>query len=312
MLIHMCRFFRTKNLPGFGPLQDGGVRANNPLSIALKESTLIWPGRSKPDLLVSVGTGYSAPERQPHHTGSGGVLRDGAVARLIRAAVSSPSMDGEQAFLEALNYVSCEMRANIHRVNQRLLGSLPWLDDVDQLAGLAESSFSVPDALVRAVLVTGTLFFELDGCPAMRQGVFFCEGSVLCTSTRPRNVIERILAEIPEAEFQIDHQGPLGSVGEDDGCCECGYYRKRVSFTVQSLDEVLTLQIGNPGSQTRLGGFPKSVQRLLDEQQMQGTFGRPDHRTGAWPPARQCFCPRGTKRRVSFVEPALGKKRRCL
>lgn len=209
MLIHVCRFFRTKNLPGFGPLQDGGVRANNPLSIALKESTLIWPGRSKPDLLVSVGTGYSAPERQPHHTGSGGVLRDGAVARLIRAAVSSPSIDGEQAFLEALNYVSCEMRANIHRVNQRLHGSLPWLD-VDQLAGLAESSFSVPDALVRAVLVTGTLFFELDGCPAMRQGVFFCEGSILCTSTRPRKVIELILAEIPGAEFRSTTTDRLG------------------------------------------------------------------------------------------------------
>lgn len=257
----MFRFFRTKSLPGFGPLQDGGVRANNPLSIALKESTLIWPGRTKPDLLVSVGTGYTAPERQPRRTKPGGILHDGAVARLIRATVSSPSMDGEQAFLEALNYVSSHLRADIHRVNHLLHGPLPWLDDVEKLDGLAESSFSVPDGLVRAVLVTGTLFFELDGSPTRRQGTIFCEGSILCTSAQPRKLIGRILAEIPGAEFQIDHQGPLGPVGEDNGCHDCGYYRKKVSFTVNSLDETLTIQVGNAESQTRLGGFPKSVQK---------------------------------------------------
>ncbi|KAJ5146619.1 uncharacterized protein N7515_001183 [Penicillium bovifimosum] len=305
-------FFRTKSLPGFGPLQDGGVRANNPLSIALKESTLIWPGRNRPDLLVSVGTGYTAPERQFRHTRPGGILQDGAVARLIRATVSSPSMDGEQAFLEAQNYVSSHMRADIYRVNKLFHGPLPWLDDVEKLAELAESTFCVPDELVRAILVTGTLFFELDGCPTMRQGTIFCEGSILCTSTQPRKLIGRILAEIPGAEFQIDHQGPLGLVGEDNGCQDCGYYRKKVSFAVNSLDEPFTIQISNAGSQTRLGGFPKSVQKLLDEQQMQSSFGRPDHRTDAWPPARRCFCRRGTKRRVTFVEPSLGEKRRRL
>jgi hypothetical protein len=151
-------------------------------------------------------------------------------------------MDGEQAFLEALNYVSSHMRADIYRVNQLLHGPLPWLDDLEKLDGLAESSFSAPDELVQAVLGTGTLFFELDGCPTTRQGTIFCEGSILCTSTQPRKLIGRILAEIPGAEFQIDHQRPLGLVGEDNGCHLCGYYRKKVSFTVNSLDETLTIQ----------------------------------------------------------------------
>lgn len=112
----------------------------------------------------------------------GGILHDGAVARLIRATVLSPSIDGEQAFLEALNYVSSYMRADIYRVNQLLRGPLPWLDDVEKLDVLAELSFSVPDELVRAVLVTGTFFFELDGCPTTRQRTIFCEGSILCIS----------------------------------------------------------------------------------------------------------------------------------
>ncbi|KAJ5453744.1 uncharacterized protein N7458_004997 [Penicillium daleae] len=125
-------------------------------------------------------------------------------------------------------------------------------------------------------------------------------------------MIGRILAEIPGAEFQIDRQGPLGSIGEDNGCHDCGYYRKKVSFTVTSLEETLTIQVGNTESQTRLGGFPKSVQKLLDEQQVQSSFGRSDHRTDAWPPTRQCFCRRGTKRRIAFAETPLGEKRRRL
>jgi hypothetical protein len=40
-------------------------------------------------------------------------------------------MDGEQAFLEALSYVSSHTRADIYRLNQLLCGPLPWLDDVD-------------------------------------------------------------------------------------------------------------------------------------------------------------------------------------
>ncbi|KAJ5100808.1 hypothetical protein N7456_006860 [Penicillium angulare] len=305
-------FFGVKKLPGFEPLQDGGVRANNPLSIALKECALIWPDKEKPDLVVSVGTGYVKATCRPDLAQPSGILRDGAVARLIRAFALSPSMDGEQAFLEALNYIASPMRANIYRVNQLLVEPLPWLDDVTALAKLAESSFIVPDELVQTILVTGSFFFELDKYPTMKQGAIFCEGSILCTNTQPGNLVSRILAEIPGAEFQTNRQAPLGLVAEDNGCSVCGYYRKKVSFTVNSLDETFTLQIANRSLRQRLGGFPKSVQKLLDEQKVYHCFGRPDHLSDTWPPIRQCFCRRGTKRRVSFVEPPLCKKRRRL
>lgn len=110
---------------------------------------MIWPGK-KPDLLISVGTGYTADGR-PHQDSPGEILRDRAVIQLIRAVTSSPSMDGEQAFLEALGYVSDRMRDGIYRVNQQRLDEpFPWLDDVGKLAELAESSASLTTSFRRS------------------------------------------------------------------------------------------------------------------------------------------------------------------
>jgi len=53
-------------------------------------------------------------------------------------------------------------------MNQLLYRPLPWLDDVEKLDSLAKLLFNVPNELVRAVLVTGIFFFELDGCPTTR------------------------------------------------------------------------------------------------------------------------------------------------
>ncbi|CAG8904214.1 unnamed protein product [Penicillium nalgiovense] len=58
-------YFQPKELPGLC-LQDGGVRANNPLAIALRESSIIWPMAKRHDLLLSVGTGFStSPPSRP-------------------------------------------------------------------------------------------------------------------------------------------------------------------------------------------------------------------------------------------------------
>ncbi|KAJ5865430.1 Acyl transferase/acyl hydrolase/lysophospholipase [Penicillium soppii] len=252
-------FFQTKTLPRFGPLQDGGVRANNPLAIALKESATIWPSHGTPDLLVSVGTGLSIPEYKAQDTPLGSILQDGAVPRIIRAAMSSPSMDGEQGFSEALNYVPDRMRAHIFRLNHALPWPLPRLDDVDRLIDLAESSYSVPDKLVRAILATGFLFLELDEIPIKMQGSFYCEGSILCSSPDAGDLIKRVLLEFPGARFQTGSGYHLGLIANDDECRGYGYYRKKVAFTVNSLEEIISIEIANSSFRHKIGGFLKSM-----------------------------------------------------
>jgi hypothetical protein len=136
------------------------VRANNPLAIALKESVIIWPGAGRHDLLVSIGIGSIADEIVSENNCKN-TIRDSAVPRLVRAFMASLSMDGEQGFFEALNFVPDYMRADIHRLDYVLSEHLPRLDDVSKLTelstGVGRNTFRViqlyvPDLHFRSTL----------------------------------------------------------------------------------------------------------------------------------------------------------------
>ena len=144
-------YFQTKNLLGLGLLQDGGVGANNPLAIALRESGIIWPIAKRHDLLLSVGTGFST-STPSDPTGFLGRIWEGALPKLCRAMMSSPSMDGKQGFLEALNYLPHLPTPDVFRLDQAIDGTLPELDDVCSLEAMSTMDFAVPDGLVRTNL----------------------------------------------------------------------------------------------------------------------------------------------------------------
>ncbi|CAG8891594.1 unnamed protein product [Penicillium salamii] len=303
-------YFQPKELPGLC-LQDGGVRANNPLAIALRESSIIWPMAKRHDLLLSVGTGFStSPPSRP--TGILGRIWEGPLPRLFRAMMCSPSMDGKQGFLEALNYLPHLSTPDIFRLDQAIDGTLPGLDDVCSLEAMSNMDFAVPAELVRTILASAMFFFELDETPIQGNASFHCRGSVLCSRPNPAEILQRVLVEFPGARFKSGQDLDLGSIDLVDICQFCGYFRKRVDFRVTSLDEMVTIEIANDTFRERIGGFPKSAQEFLDEQKAYAQFGRADHQTQEWPPQRSCYCCRGSKRLVCFLEPALGQKRRRL
>ncbi|CAG8059875.1 unnamed protein product, partial [Penicillium nalgiovense] len=304
-------FFRSKSLPGFGALQDGGVRANNPLAIALKESVVIWPSAKTHDLLLSVGTGSFSSLAKPIE-GASRILQDSAIPRMIRATMSSPCMDGEQGFHEALNFVPDVERSNIFRLNHELPEPLPRLDDVSKLEGMSKMHFTVPTELVRTILATAFFFFELDELPIKSQGVFFCKGSVLCSRSYSRDLVKLVMVEFPGARFEMARGQRLGDIDDDDGCRVCGYYRKKVGFSINGLHEMTSIGIAGSSFFQRIGGFPKSVQELLDDQQANSHFGRADHLVTSWPPKRNCYCSPRAKRHIKFLEPALTHKKRRL
>jgi hypothetical protein len=220
-------------------------------------------------------------------------------------------MDAEQAYKEGLCFVPHSMRSNTIRLDYDLKRELPQLDDVGQLPKLAALPYAVPDELVRTVLVT-TLFFELDETPVKVHGQYQCRGSILCARQNARQIIARVLVELPGAQFQTHHGHRLGRVDDDQGCSVCGYYRKTIIFAVPSLDEEVSIQIADAIFQHNVGGFPASMQQYLDSQQADAVFGRSDHQANRWPPQRQCYCLRGIKRRVQFIEPPLERKKRRL
>ena len=310
-MLTVSSYFQTKTLPGLGLLQDGGVRANNPLAIALRESGIIWPMAKRHDLLLSVGTGFST-STPSDPTGFLGRIWEGALPRLFRAMMSSPSMDGKQGFLEALNYLPHLSTPDIFRLDQAIDGTLPELDDVCSLEAMSNMDFAVPDGLVRAILASALFFFELDESPAQGNASFHCRGSVLCSQPNSAKILQRILVEFPGARFQSSQDHDLGSIDPVDICQSCGYFRKRVAFRVASLDERFSIEIANDTFRERIGGFPKSAQEFLDEQKAYAQFGRADHQNLEWPRRRSCYCYRGSKRLVHFLEPTLGQKRRRL
>ncbi|KAL2837040.1 acyl transferase/acyl hydrolase/lysophospholipase [Aspergillus pseudodeflectus] len=175
-------FFRPRDLPAWGTLQDGGVRANNPMGIAQEECRVIWPLRRTHDLLISVGTGYTPgtggtgdPPGRQFPAGWGPV-------RLWRAYNSSPCMDGMEAYWEGRVHVPSSLRSNTIRLDLALDGDLPRLDDVGKLEELAALPFTVPDELVQAVLAT-CFFFELDAPPSRADGQYCLHRSILCAWT---------------------------------------------------------------------------------------------------------------------------------
>lgn len=306
----MSRYFKTKTIAGVGRLQDGGVRANNPMSIALRETGIIWPEAKSHDLLISVGTGSKLPSVSLVDAKTTHGIIDTAVPRLIRATMASPSMDGQQGFLEALNFVSHDTKEDIYRLDYPIDEDLPHLDDVDKLQNFIRIDYTIPDCLVRATLVTGFLFFELDEIPVLKQGLFRCKGSILAKSQNTTELLDNVRREFPGAQFQVAGGDCLGPPDEHDGCAQCGYYRKRCKFSVENLDQIITLELSSSQFQQKVGGFPKSLRTLLADQQSLNCFGRADHSSNSWPPQRICFCSRGITRKVKFVECSPPKRNR--
>ena len=226
--------------------------------------------------------------------------------------MSSPCMDGEQGFYEALNYIPDHARSDIFRLNHAIEDPLPPLDDTSRLMEMSKIPFVVPDELVRALLATAFFFFELDERPTQSHTTFLCQGSIMCVRADAHGILDRVLIEFPTARFQTARGHELGAIEKHDGCDSCGYYRKKVRFSVNSLEEVFSIEIANEHFSQRIGGFPMSVQDILNAQRADAFFGREDHQAPDWPPRRSCYCREQTKRRIEFMEPPLDQKRRRL
>lgn len=305
----MYRYFRPHYLPGFGTLQDGGVRANSPAAVALRESHIIWPSARRPDLVLSIGTGFTPSAVQQEDRPARGILQDGFLPRLFRSLIFSPAVDGERGWQELVDGVSDDLRPDVFRLNLPLREDLPELDAVNRLEELCALPYSVPDEIVHAILAT-SFFFELDEVPEETSGGYRCRGSILCARANSPGVLRQIGKELPAAQFAIANGPRLGVVEEHDGCPSCGYYRKRVSFVVPTLTETITMRMESSHGQQKIAGFPNPTHWFLENQQIRDVFGRSDHRIGQSPARRVCFCAIGTKRRtVQFVEPALEHKK---
>ncbi|KAF4216686.1 hypothetical protein CNMCM8980_002411 [Aspergillus fumigatiaffinis] len=207
-------FFSTVHLPGLGSFQDGGLpRYNNPAHVVELEAKHLWPEGPDPDIFITLGTGSETRCAKP--SAFWNVLVDGWIPRYARLDDTSKEH---------------------HFRFDSLFGGLPPMDNtdcMDYLSNQARIQLSWQDSGEAALtLLTSSLFFELDGKPEYRCGLFCCMGTIRCRA--PPEPLIRKLAQLEPTcqEFFKDGLNLGLHLSANDICAACHRYSLSVYFYV--------------------------------------------------------------------------------
>ncbi|KAH1339589.1 hypothetical protein KXX33_005615 [Aspergillus fumigatus] len=191
-------YFTPKYIEGLGTFQDGGVRVNCPLRTALHKSKVLWPSCKRPDLVVSIGTGYASEGSSVDENSTHAFLKGGFIDRAIRTFLSSPAVDGRRGWKDALDSVPQDVQKNVFRLDRILPGELPELDDINTIDELDQHDYRISEELTKAWFAKA-LFFELNQEPTFLQNHYECRGSILCCKHDAAGIMKQIAARFPEA-----------------------------------------------------------------------------------------------------------------
>lgn len=269
-----------------GTYQDGGVNHhNNPVNIALWESRYIWPSVIRPDVVLSLGTGYEETSQSPVAVtpkvpfpwSFSFSVKDTSLHRLIRSFKSS--MDGQSTWRELMNHVREDDKDDYFRLTLELPGPEPAIDDytsIDLLSSAVRLQPRGPETRrqVLMALLISSFFFELYEVPKLsHNGTYYCDGMIRCRSS---GVVKSLLRLHPYGDLEFFCGGTsLGKfVSERDLCGTCHRYGKPVHFYVKSLEDEINLNIKWGIGQTRkLSAMPRRVSWFIDSQGLDMPFG---------------------------------------
>lgn len=269
------------------------MRANNPSSAARSELRCIWPRTPKPNVVVSIGTGYA----EIINTGGErdrGVLWDGFIPRTLRGFLSSPSVDGENGWTDLLQNLSDAEKGRHFRISHKFVDQPPSLDDASAIPGLIEAVDRSPLARGKIVrsLWTSRFFLELQATPRYIRGQFHCRAVLLFRGVDVRPLIQVISLNHASVRLMLGTR-ILSHLDAGDGVCDkCGHFQQHFTFIVRYLDDKVNLTMAY-GSEIEelLSGSGKSVNWFLEQQTHEG-------RLKHWPTEAH-KCNRPGKRKAS-------------
>jgi len=294
------------------------LKHNNPTVIGLWESRCIWPNISKPDVVLSLGTGSECSSQSPV---SPNWFFDNSFVRLLNGDNFVPrlwktfmiSLDGEEAWNALWNSLDDKAREDFIRLNIEFPGRLPAIDDVEAIDTLSrmvyvqhQGSPNITKTLT--ALLVSCFFFELDGLPEYENGLFKCRGSIRCRS-RSTEIIRALLRIQPDGLELFNGFKSLGFFpSEDDICSACSLYKRPVWFSVQSLSEIINLYVRWNIQETRsLSALPQPISWFVEMQQLHSPFGSSNHGD----PQRYCCHSCHPLALVSRkIQPLAGQKRK--
>lgn len=291
-------------------LQDGGLRANNPIEAGLWELDSIWPGHARPGLVLSIGTGcQGAPAHELGHDDRG-FWWNRFMPRIVRAFLSSPCLHGQNSWTALLNRLDPGTRDDFFRPNLEFDGEEPALDDVTQVPWLCDlaGAYTLKLEAYRDPIWASAFLYELVEPPTFDHGHYTCQGIIYCSFADARPLLHAIRRAYTRPEIMLDSK-TLSRLDVDDVYCPgCDFFQLRTSFEVRHLDANIDLRIAfQDGARRHISTFPNTMQWIVDQQTRDG-------RLGSWYSVAHCLCSRPTrKRRASRLEgrgPGRGSKRR--
>ncbi|ERF68658.1 hypothetical protein EPUS_05719 [Endocarpon pusillum Z07020] len=268
--------YRPANITALGAFQDGGLKYNNPVNLALWESRRIWPESASPDIVLSFGTGTESWSRSSHAPHFRHILNDGFIPRTWRSFMSS--LDGESTWKNLKNHLSEGAKTHFFRLNPVLPhdASIDDVSGMDALRRIVKKSDRCIE-IARALLISN-FYLELRAMPSYEAGQYRCHGTIRCRGRSYTTV--QALKRLGLTRLQlVSELESLGSCAlQRDICPLCHCYRWPVTFVVRHLDEPFSLYLREEGTyKRRLGGFPNNIRWFIKQQALNAKFGTADH-----------------------------------
>ena len=280
-----------------GKFQDGGLKHNNPIKLALKEIKALFPNdpsAKRSSLKVSLGTG-KAPDDDPEMYGSSSWWRDLWLFRLFRALWSSidDQEDSDAIHKKELNSLKEELktgkkskRGDYFRFNVEFSGREPRLDDPSKMAEMkmlareAMLHSKQLDRLVHCIIAELFVFeLELGSIPRKENGRYPCTGYILCCHRAGTDAFKALLGRLTKSSAKFLLRGrPLpGSIQDRSSLARDGNFRKRVCFDVTSKEDLVSIHLQEGESESyNISGSPFSVDWQIEALRLGRPFGRPD------------------------------------
>ncbi|KAK1991677.1 FabD/lysophospholipase-like protein [Colletotrichum falcatum] len=281
-------YFTPWRIKGLGTFQDGGLVANNPSSIALREIASLYPTTPDPSIFVSLGTG-STQGNESQTSASRWPWRDSFPLRLVRALWSLGST--ERTWQQVIAHKNISHTGEFFRFDVSFPGTEPALDDLSELSDVEDGSensrgtFEGLPELARLVLcIRAELFvFELSPTQPFRfvDGEYECLGHIRCRLGANSDAFVEFMSQLDTAcaSFLIGDRTLAGGFYDRSPLGGDGHFCKEVRFRVASREEPVAITLWeSPDEGCNISGSPFNLRRLVREQKLDECFGSADHR----------------------------------
>ncbi|KAJ9413038.1 hypothetical protein FOXG_14055 [Fusarium oxysporum f. sp. lycopersici 4287] len=268
-------YFDGKRVSGHGIYQDGGLAFNNPASIALREAVALTPDGAEPSILLSLGTGSSAPLRKYLS-----IVYETFPFRVGRALWHRVS--SRTSWDTLVGHRRSDSKCNLYRLDDDSEQENPLLDDVTQIdpvhqkaKEIAKGSPILPS--LACSFRSALFYFQLDEShpPFFRNGRYECVGQILCRLRSPSveycSFMNRLWTN--KATFHLEGQS-VGVVEED----VYRNFQAVIHFSTMSLEKPLPVRLIEGDTCHDISGSPFSIQWLVRRQKLDATFGTPEHK----------------------------------